>query len=596
MVFYQLLSTQFVLVGSIEHLNIHLGLALIVTSLNALINVKYRKLWPFLLAFIMAGLFVVTYIHINYKHLEMAIGLPTELDVVIGIILIIVILIGAGLAMGSIIPIIATISILYFFLGDRIPGLLGHAGFRPDYVVSLLGIGLSGSFGQFLSISANYVFLFLVFGGLLQATGGIEFIEEISKVVARKFVGGVGQTAVISSSLVGTISGSAVGNVALTGSFTIPLMKKAGYSSAEAGGIEAAASTGGQIMPPVMGAAAFIMAGLIGMPYVNIIFAAIIPAILYYLSVGFGVYILGAKRKITYSQEPINTKILKSTAAAFIMPLAILVVLLLRRLMLSFTRKELRFKWDRLIKGLVQGAIAGAGIALILACLGFMTETLYQTALGIKLTSLVESCSGGLMLPALFMTMVVAIILGCGAPTVGAYILVAVVVVPALVRMGVERLPAHFFALYFAILSNLTLPVAMAALTASKISGGSYWKTGIQSMRLAVGGLIVPFALIYNPSLLLGYGDMDILNILLSLVAMALLVVAVTISVFQFFKAPLILIEIILYVLSAVILGAFIVNGDYRFFVSGIVLFISLTAFHMARIKSSINRLSQADL
>ncbi|MFC1963821.1 TRAP transporter permease [Chloroflexota bacterium] len=588
MVLYHLVSTQRIFVNFIQHQDIHLGFALTLVFLGSLRAARTRKIWPLLLLLIAASAAVVTYISVFFDHLEVVPGMPNNVDLIMGIILIIVVLEATRRAWGIILPLIGVIFMVYFFLGENLPFGLSHGGYNPRYIVSALGIGLSGIFGTFLPVSANFIFLFMVFGGLLQVTGALGLILEFGKAAGRVLAGGPAQTAVLGSSLVGMVSGAAVANVALTGAFTIPLMKKSGYHPDTAGAIEAAASTGGQLMPPIMGASAFIMAEVIGKPYVVIMAAAIIPVLIYYYSVGMGVQVIALKEKITANAEPVDVKLILSRAAVFLLPLAVIVTLLLMRfspnyaafygiltlLVISLLRRDTRPSWSKLVKGLTDGASSGARIAVACGTVGIFAQTLYTTGLGIKFTGIVEELFAGQLFPALLATMVISIILGCGVPTIGAYVLVALMVAPALVRMGVGLLPAHFFAFYFAIISALTPPVAMAALAGSGIAGGNYWRTAIQSFKLAIGGFTIPFLIVFSPVLLLAGGDP--LDGVLSTVAAFVGITVLIGVVYSHLFAPLGRLERLVYLVCAGISLAYIFTQNWIYIAAGVVLFIIL--------------------
>ncbi|MGD9829031.1 MAG: TRAP transporter permease, partial [Hyphomicrobiaceae bacterium] len=355
------------------------------------------------------------------------------------------------------------------------------------------------------------------FGSLLSVIKVNDLFFEIGKAAGRIFSGGPGQTAVISSSLVGTVTGAAVANIAITGAFTIPFMKKVGYKPEDAGAIEATASTGGQIMPPVMGASAFLMASFLGVPYATIMAAALIPAILYYWSVVLGVQFLSVKAGIEAPIERVDRALVMRRMPLFLIPLAVMITLLamhfspsvaafwsiLLAIALSMLQKDTRPTLSGLAACLAEGAVIGAQIGVSLAIVGLMAQTLITTGLGSKIAGLVELLSAGNLILALILTMVVSLILGCGVPTSAAYGLVAIVVVPALVKLGVAPLAAHFFAFYFAVISAVTPPVALASLAGAGIAGASYMRTSISAFKLAIAGFIIPFLVVFNPAVIL---------------------------------------------------------------------------------------------
>lgn len=513
MFLYHMVSTQYLFVGTFEHQDIHLAFILVLLFLRSL--AKAESAWQRALQ---AGLIVLSlaatgYVFFNLNHLEEVVGFPERLDVVIGLALMILVIEATRQAWGMTLPIVAAVFVLYFFFGNFLPGALHHKGFSFDYIVSYLSIGLSGIYGIFLGISANQVFLFVVFGSLLGIIKINDFFFEMGKGVGRVFQGGPGQTAVVSSALVGMVTGAAVANVAITGSFTIPFMKRVGYRPEIAGAIEATASTGGQIMPPVMGAGAFLMAAFLGVPYASVMMAAVIPAILYFWCCILGVQFISVSEGIQAPKEVVDKGLIYRRLPLFLIPLSVLIVMLVMRyspasaafwtiivaVALSCISKETRPSPGELIRSLAGGAVVGAQIGISLAIVGLMAQTLITTGLGSKIAGLVEVFSGGNALLALVLTMVVSIVLGCGIPTSAAYALVAIVVVPGIVRLGVEPLSAHLFAFYFAVISALTPPVALASLAGAGIAGANYWKTSINAFKLAISGFILPYLIVYNP-------------------------------------------------------------------------------------------------
>ncbi len=600
MAFYHLVSTQYLFQSTIEHQVFHLGFALALVFMTSLRTLKRRKLWPLVAILLLASLVVAAYMKALYPHLETHVGVPNTMDMVIGVILIIVVLEATREAWGPILPIIATIFALYFFFGHLLPEATGLSwgGLPLGAIISCLGIGFTGTFGIFLGVSANFIILFVVFGGLMSVMGVPGLILEIGKIAGRVLTGGPAHTAVVGSSLIGTVTGASVANVALTGVFTIPLMKKTGYSPEMAGAIEATASSGGQLMPPVMGSSVFVMSAMLGIPYVALMICGIIPALLYYYAVGLGVQVIAVKGKIIVPREAINYKLILERAPVFLIPLAVIIVLLLQRvspmyaafyaivaaLALCFIRKGTRPTLSSLIRGFAGGAVTGAKIAVVLSCVGIISQTLYTTGLGPRFMHLVEAAAGGHLILALLMTMVLSIILGCGVPTVGAYILVGLVVCPVLVRMGVPLIPAHFFAFYFAIIASLTPPIALAALAGAAIAGGNYWKTSVNSFMLAIAGFILPYFFIFNPVFLLqGGGALSgVLSIIAAVIAMSALVAVI----YNHFLAPISRLERAVYALCAVSSFLYVFTGSYILFALGILLFLRLMMLQWRKVRA----------
>lgn len=514
---YHMASSQTVLAGFIENQAIHLAFILLLIFLDSAIRSTTLVGRLGNLALIAVSLVAVGYVYFNVEYLEESVGFPSQTGVIIGTVLVALVIEATRRGWGPILPAVAGLFIAYFIFGHFLSGPLSHQEFKYAFIISYLSVGLTGIFGQFLAISADQVFLFVVFGSLLSVIKINDLFFELGKGVGRYFSGGPGQTAVISSSLVGTVTGAAVANVAITGAFTIPFMKKVGYSPAQAGGIEATASTGGQIMPPVMGASAFLMASFLGVPYATIMAAALVPALLYYWSVMLGVQFMSVQSGIEAPEEVVDRALVTRRLPLFIVPLGIMIAMLAMNyspslaafwaivvaIAMSYLTADTRPEFGALLKCLADGAVTGAQIGVSLAIVGIMAQTLITTGLGSKIAGLVELLSGGNLVIALILTMIVSLLLGCGVPTAAAYSLVAIVVIPSLIRTGVEPIAAHFFAFYFAVISAVTPPVALAALAGAGIAGAGFMRTSVEAFKLAIAGFIIPFLVIFNPTIIL---------------------------------------------------------------------------------------------
>lgn len=551
MVIYQLAATQYFLLGTVQNQNLHLAFVFTLIFLETIARNTSPLRQGAGVALLAAGWAVTAYVGLNLEHIQELYGFPEQQDVIAGTLIVLVALAGTYVAWGSTLPIVAGIFVVYFFLGHWIPGALYHKPFSYDYVINYLSIGLSGVYGSFLALSANQIFLFVVFGALLGLMNVTDALTEIGKLAGRKFAGGPGQTAVISSSLVGMVSGASVANVAITGAFTIPYMKRAGYSGALAGGIEATASTGGQLMPPVMGAAAFLMAFFVGVPYAEIMLAGIIPALFFYFAVMLSVQYVSIAEGIEPPQDKPNMRVIWRGLPLFAIPLTVITVLLLQKfspnmaafwailtaLCLSFLRDGPKPGIGEIARALASGATIGAKIGISLCVVGLISQTLITTGLGSKIAGLVEVISDGNMLLALFLTMIVAIILGCGVPPVAAYSLVAIVVVPVLIKSGVPPVSAHFFCFYFAIISAVTPPVALGALAASAISASGYFATSRRAFTLSIAGFIIPYLIVFNPVMNLRADNVPVA--ILSLIAIAIALQCLTILIYGVQRKPL---------------------------------------------------------
>lgn len=605
---YHLLTTQYLFVGSYEHQAIHLVFIMSLIFLNAIRSSKSFSGRGFYTLMLFLGFISVGYVLINMTHLEMVIGFPELNDVLIGVLLIVLVVVATHRSWGMSLPIVASVFVVYFIWGHELPRPLYHREFNFDYIISYLSIGLSGIFGTFLSISANFVFIFVIFGALLEVIKVNELFTELGKAAGRVFRGGPGQTAVISSAMVGTVTGAAIANVAITGAFTIPYMKRSGYSAEEAGAIEATASTGGQIMPPIMGASAFLMAAFMGVPYSTVMMAALIPAILYFWGCIFSVQLIAVRNNLTVPPEAVDKKLIARRLPLFLIPIFVLVTMLsmnyspslagfwaiVLTLVLSCLRKETRPSFSELMQCLARGALIGAQIGIALAIVGLMAQTLITTGLGTKVANIVDLLSGGHLWLALIITMLVSIILGMGIPTSAAYALVAIVVVPSLIDLGVTPIAAHFFAFYFAVVSSITPPVALAALTAAGISGGNYMKTSFIAFQIAISGFIIPFLVVYNPVMLMRpenwmYG-------IAALIAIALGMTAITMVIFNCALTKLNVYERLMAAISAVLMIGFVLLRhipdlplEFPMLFVGIVVFLSLMFIQVRRRRSESN-------
>jgi TRAP transporter 4TM/12TM fusion protein len=517
MALYHMAATQVFLQAAKAHLNTHLGFCLLLVFLGKFTTSKgKRRFWPLLLALL--ALASTGYVQILWEELENRAYFNTPLDLVIGVVLVFLVLEATRQDFGITLPLITLLMILYPFVGKSFPEPFRCQALDLDQTISNLSIGLSnGIYGIVLPTSANYIFLFVLFGALLQSMGGTRFFMLLARLVAGKMQGGPGMMAVVSSSLVGSITGSAAANVAITGAFTIPLMKKVGYRPEHAGAIEAAASNGGQIMPPVMGIVAFGMAGITGIPYLTIITMALVPALLYYWAAGLYVYFRAGQLRIKgMEQERVDYKELLYTMPSFVAPFIVILILLVKgysvmfvafwaiiiSIVVAYLKKD-RPPLIKIVEGLVKGARAGAGIGASAACVGLIMATVTMSGLGVKLSSGIQAWSGGYLLAALFIIAAICVIMGCGGPSLTAYFIVSMFAAPALMKMGVGFEQSHFFTMFFAVFAFLTPPVAVVALIASKLAGASYMKTALEATKAAIGGFIIPFMFIYCPILLL---------------------------------------------------------------------------------------------
>ncbi len=458
------------------------------------------------------------YLIVYYEELVFRAGLPSRIDLFMGGITILLVLEATRRAIGPELPIVVIVFLLYAYFGPYMPGYFAHRGYSLERIIEHLYMQTEGIFGIPLGVSSSFVFLFILFGAVLNKTGMGKFFIDLSMALAGHTTGGPAKVAVIASGFVGSISGSSVANVVTTGSFTIPLMKSIGYKKDFAGAVEAAASTGGQIMPPVMGAAAFVMSEFLQIPYIKIAAAAAIPAIIYYAAVMIMVHLEACKnglKGLPRERLPKAKQVLKEKGH-LILPLLGLVYLMVRgytaifaafwaivmSLAASMIKKETRLNLKNFFGAFEDGAKGALGVASACACAGMVVGVTTLTGFGLKIASGIVALGGGKVLPTLFFTMIASIILGMGLPTTAKYIILAIMAAPALIQLGILPLAAHMFILYFGIIADLTPPVAVAAYAGAGIAGGNTMKTGFNAVKLAVAGFLIPYIFAINPALM----------------------------------------------------------------------------------------------
>lgn len=522
---FQLWTSAYGTLATLQQCYIHLGFALVLVFMLRPLSTKHGVVpglrWVIDLPCILLSILMAGNITINFLAItDRGGGDPSRLDVFLGVAAVLLVLEGTRRMAGWAMPIVAIVFLLYAFTGPYLPAPFDHRGFDLERVASTLYVTASGIAGTPLQTSATYVAIFVIFAAFLEASGAGAFFIDWSYALLGWLRGGPAKVAIAASALMGTISGSAVANTAATGAFTIPIMKRTGLKPAFAGAVEAAASSGGQIMPPVMGAAAFIMVELIGVPYISIMKAAIFPAILYFAAVYFMVDFEVAKmgiRGVSRTELPNAWRIFLG-GWHLLIPLGVLIYLLviiqytplksaffavIATVLISYARASTRMGPRRLWEGLTRGGQSLLEIAMACACAGIVVGIMLLTGLALRLSEILIDFSGGNLFVLMLLTMVISLILGMGLPTSAVYIILATLVAPAMMQLGVGTLAAHMFIFYFGVLANVTPPVAIAAYTGAGIAGADPLTTGFIAARLALAGFILPFMWVYNPSLLL---------------------------------------------------------------------------------------------
>ena len=462
---------------------------------------------------------VIGYIVVMFNDISRRGALPQPHEIYLGAAAIILILEGGRRIVGNVLPVLSSLFLLYCYFGQVMPGMFMHRGYSLSRIIQHMYLTPEGIFGVALGVSATFVVMFIIFGAFLGKSGGARFFNELALALAGGTPGGPAKVAVVASGLLGTINGSSVANVATTGTFTIPLMKRVGYKPEYAGAVEACASTGGQLMPPIMGAGAFIMSEFLGISYLRIAAAAIIPAILYYSAIFVNVHIRARKRNLkglSKDELPVIKEVMKRDGHLLI-PIGVVIATLLMKytpvasaffgviavVVVSQLRKHTRMGLRSIIEAMEEGARGSLGVAMACALVGFVVGTSSLTSLGLTISNNIIELSGGKLLPTLVMAMVASLVLGMGLPTTANYIVCSTIVAPALIGMNVLPLAAHMFVFYFGIMADLTPPVCLAAFTGAGIAGAQPGKTGMTATKIALVAYFIPYSFVYTPMVLL---------------------------------------------------------------------------------------------
>jgi TRAP transporter 4TM/12TM fusion protein len=539
---FQIYTALFGVFDAMIQRSIHLAFAF------CLIYLLYpsRKSWPrdrlnpldAVLAVLASG--APIYILVAYKDLVQRAGAATPVDVVVGVVGVLLVLEAARRVVGLPIVVVACCFIAYAFLGPYLPGKFAHRGVRIEGLVGHLFYTTEGVFGVPIGVSSTFIFLFILFGAFLEKTGLGQFFIDISNSIAGWASGGPAKVAVIASAMEGTVSGSSVGNTVGSGSFTIPMMKKLGYKPEFAAAVEATASTGGQIMPPIMGAAAFLMAEFTSIPYGRVALAAILPAALYFFAVFTQVHFEAKKlglRGLTRAELP-KAKDILVRRGYLILPLVAIIWLLtegatpmkaamwaiiisvgiatLASIVNVLLKKPATFRLGDVVTGLETGAKNALGVIAACACAGVIIGVITKTGLGLKLGEILVQAAGGNLLLTLVFTMITSLVLGMGVPTTANYVITSTIAAPAIIMIlnhtaGYPFPPnseaiilcANMFAFYFGVLADLTPPVALAAFAGAAIAKADPMKTGVQAIKLAIAAVLVPYVFVFNPEMLL---------------------------------------------------------------------------------------------
>ena len=524
---FHLYTAAFGTMPGIAQKSIHLGFLLVIFYINAMVDSEKRWEQIFLGIMALFALGGCAYITILDENLQLRAGIVYASDILFAILLIIAIFEACRRKMGNPLVIITLVFVAYAFLGKYIPGFLNQPGMTLKKFTSLVYLTTDGIFGSPLYASASYVVLFVLLGAIMSVSGIGDYMTNLATSLFGHMRGGPAKVAVVASGFFGSISGSPTANVIGTGTFTIPMMKKNGFEPEFAAAVEATASTGGAIMPPIMGSTAFIMAEMLGIPYTAVAKAALIPAILYFLAVLFGVDIYAAKhglKGIPRSQLPKVRSMLKQIY--MLAPLIFLIfcmavfnmtivrsglLTIIVTLVLVEINPKTRMTKEQWLQIPVQTVKSAVSVGIACAMAGIISGVFMGSGLGYRISSILTSVAGTSMLLLLVLTMVVSLIMGMGVPTTAAYLVLASLVAPTMIQLGIPPLAAHMFIFYFGCISSITPPVALAAYAGAGLAGCDPNKTGYKAFRLAFCSFLMPYLFVYNPVLLMEGGVLDIL-------------------------------------------------------------------------------------
>ncbi|EHF05613.1 hypothetical protein HMPREF1020_02441 [Clostridium sp. 7_3_54FAA] len=527
--YHLVFASGFWMPETLKHRSLHVSMILILAfAMYPATKKASRKIiawYDYILIALSAA--VPLYMWLDYFNIINRAGKPNSMDVIIGTLLTLLVLEATRRVCGMALPILGVIFILYSLMGTKqglipvnIPGIFLHRGYTWQKLMSHFFANTEGIYGSSVNVASTYIFLFIAFGEIMNKCGMGKFFNDIANALAGGSKGGPAKVAVVASGLLGMINGAAVAVVVTTGSFTIPLMKKTGYDNEFSGAIVATGSVGGQLMPPVMGAAAFIMAETLGIKYSTLLVSAIIPAVIYYMGILLQIQMRAEKMGMQGTpkdQLPKVGEVMKEYGHLAI-PLVFLIYMLffsgktvimaafytiLFTIVVAQFRPNTRMSLNDIIDAMVASAKSTVSVAIACACVGIIVGVCSITGFALNMASTIIQIGGQSLMFTLMFTMVTCMILGMGLPSIPSYIITSTIAAPALVTLGIPPIAAHMFCFYFAMFANLTPPVALAAFAAAGIAGGSPMKTGWASVKLALAGFILPYMFVYNTELLL---------------------------------------------------------------------------------------------
>lgn len=526
-------NSAFGTISAFQMRPIHLAIVGVIAVLAEFVNPKNKKMpvWRIVVNVIilLCVLLGITELLFNYEAIAKSAGNVTPQIVVCCTLLVIAILYFTERKVGKALPIIAVVFLLYALLGQYLPGILGHRGYSYKRLMYFLYVNGNGIFGTAIDTSARYLVLFMIMGQFIELSGTSKLFMALADYVSSKLRGGAAKASVVASALFGTISGTPIANVMVTGAFTIPMMKKSGFEANFAAGVEATASTGGLIMPPMMGAGAFVMAELLGISYGTIMIAAVIPALLYYFSLYLAIDFYSAKNGIGRVEE-IDIADVKRRIKLYahtIIPLAFFIIsvvagysvfrsaiiCIIATPIVAALRKETRMSFKSILDGVANGMKSTVSLGAACACAGIIVGVISLTGFGFSFAELLGLFKD-IPIMALIITMLVCIIMGMGMPAVASYMITATIASTTLIGMGFSSIAVHMFIFFFSCFSSVTPPVALASYSAAGLANTNPMKTGYKAFQLALVAFIVPYFFIYSPALIAQEGWLGVLGVL----------------------------------------------------------------------------------
>ncbi|MDQ0257078.1 TRAP transporter 4TM/12TM fusion protein [Evansella vedderi] len=593
MALFHLYAAGVQLFPAVQQRSAHLGFALALIFLiypfikKQMVNEDKLKIHNYiglLINIMIASIAIAASLYIFINHIELTrnLALPSTLVVVIATFLIIMTLEATRRTVGWGLPAVAIVFLIYVFYGQHLPLMFAHTGYRFEHIVTHIGLSTEGILGISLGVSATYIVLFVIFGSLLERSGAGQLFINLAMGLVGRFRGGAAKVSIVSSAFFGSISGSPSSNVVTTGVLTIPLMKKQGYKPEYAAAVESISSTGGMFLPPVMGAVSFLIADFLGVPYTSVVFAAIIPAILYFMAVFIMVDLRAVKLgwNVSIKEEGPDLKKELKQKGHLLIPLFILIYLLLIERasptlsafwaivsipLCTYLRKDTRMGIRKIIQALQQGIRVSLMVVAACACAGIVIGVINMTGIGLRLSSILINLAGENLFLLLLLTMVVSIIMGLGLPPVASYIILSVFAAPAMIQLGVSAMAAHMFIFFYATLAHITPPVAVTVFAASGLANSSPTKTSIITLRLGLVAFIVPYLFVYGPQLLF---EGPLLNVLYAAFTSIIGVFVLSVALEGFLKSHIKLLARLLMLTSAVLM----MHVDYVTDIIGVVI------------------------